>query len=78
MIPVEDYPAEGFLLYLQIFDPKISRFPENDKNIKATNQSINQSITINKSSNHSNVKKKIDPTKQKIKSNQLYENLELW
>ena len=66
-----------------IFKSSIQKFPGFLKMIKilkqTTNQSIihNQSITINKSSNHSNVKK-IDPTKQKIKSNQLYENLELW
>ena len=67
MLPVEDSPAEEFLLYLQIFDPKISRFPENDKNIKATNQSINQSH----STNHPIIqmlKKLIQPNK---KSNQI-------
>ena len=61
-----------------IFKSSIQKFPGFLKMIKIlkqpTNLSINQSITINKSSNHSNVKK-IDPTKQKIKSNNCMKTL---
>ena len=52
-----------------IFKSSIQKFPGFLKMIKILKQPTNQSITINKSSNHSNVKKKlINQTKNQIKS----------